>query len=253
VAMASAGDPHGRPDVSLAVLVSGRGTVLEAILQAGLEVCLVVADRQCRALEVAASAGVATELVPRESFGPDFDRQGYTLRLIEVLEDRGAGVVAMAGFGTILSAEIFAAFPGRMLNTHPALLPAFKGWHAVRDALASGATVTGTTVHVATEAVDDGPILAQQQVPILPGDTEAALLARINAVEWELYPETIRRFMAALNVGSRRPQMKALLSVYDKTGLEDFASALTKAGYELVASGKTAAALHDAGLPHTTV
>ena len=248
-------------DVRLGVLVSGSGTVLEAILDAGLEVGVVVADRQCRALDVAARAGVAAELVLRDSFGPAFDRSAYTRRVIEVLQDHHIAVVAMAGFGTIFSAEVFAAFPGRILNTHPALLPAFKGWHAVRDALAAGVSVTGTTVHVATEAVDDGPILAQQEVPVLPGDTETSLHSRVKSVERRLYPETIRRFMAHLQTSGppigtsdmRRPQMKALLSVYDKTGLEDFAGALAGAGYELVASGKTAEALHDAGLPHTTV
>jgi len=107
-------------------------------------------------------------------------------------------VVAMAGFGTILSPEMFTAFPGRILNTHPALLPAFKGWHPVRDALAAGVPVTGMTVHLATESVDDGPILAQEKVPVVPGDTEASLHERIKSVERRLYPQTIRRFLAEL-------------------------------------------------------
>ena len=198
VTMASA---DSLPDPRLGVLASGHGTVLEAILETGLDVSVVVADRQCRALEVAAGAGVATELVVRHSFGPAFDRSAYTRDVIDVLEDHRIDVVAMAGFGTIFSAEMFAAFPGRILNTHPALLPAFKGWHAVRDALTAGVTVTGTTVHVATEAVDDGPILAQQEVPVLPGDTEESLHQRVKSVECRLYPETIRRFMAELHAG----------------------------------------------------
>jgi phosphoribosylglycinamide formyltransferase-1 len=88
------------------------------------------------------------------------------------------------------------AYAGRVLNSHPALLPAFKGWHAVRDALAAGVKVTGTTVHVATADVDDGPILAQEAVPVLPADTEETLHERIKQVEWRLYPATIRRFVA---------------------------------------------------------
>jgi phosphoribosylglycinamide formyltransferase-1 len=100
----------------------------------------------------------------------------------------------MAGFGTVVP-DLPAAFPGRVLNTHPALLPAFKGWHAVRDALALGVKVTGTTVHIATEAVDDGPILAQEAVPVLPGDTEDTLHERIKQVERRLYPATIRQFI----------------------------------------------------------
>jgi phosphoribosylglycinamide formyltransferase-1 len=86
-------------------------------------------------------------------------------------------------------------FPGRVLNTHPALLPAFRGWHAVRDALAAGVKVTGTTVHVATEEVDDGPILAQEAVPVLTGDTEDTLHERIKQVERRLYPATIKQFI----------------------------------------------------------
>jgi phosphoribosylglycinamide formyltransferase 1 len=191
-------DGYRRP--GFAVLASGTGTLLEAILEDGLDVQVVVADRPCRALEVATSAGVPTELVLRDTFGSTFDRPAYTHRLIEALGAHGVDVVAMAGFGTIFSAEIFAAFPGRILNTHPALLPAFKGWHAVRDALAAGVTVTGTTVHIATEAVDDGPILAQQEVPVLPGDTEASLHQRIKVVERRLYPEAIRRFLAEVQI-----------------------------------------------------
>jgi phosphoribosylglycinamide formyltransferase 1 len=101
----------------------------------------------------------------------------------------------MAGFGTVVPG-LTDAYPGRVLNSHPALLPAFKGWHAVRDALAAGVKVTGTTIHVATAEVDDGPILAQEAVPVLPDDTEESLHERIKQVEWRLYPATIRRFVA---------------------------------------------------------
>jgi phosphoribosylglycinamide formyltransferase-1 len=104
-------------------------------------------------------------------------------------------VIAMAGFGTILAADIFSVYPGRILNTHPALLPAFKGWHAVRDALAAGVRVTGCTVHVATEIVDEGPIMAQEAVVVEADDTESTLHERIKTVERRLYPETIRLFL----------------------------------------------------------
>ena len=97
----------------------------------------------------------------------------------------------MAGFGTVHGAHAFDAFPGRILNTHPALLPAFKGWHAVRDALEHGVKVTGCTVHVATLEVDHGPILAQEAVNVLPDDTEATLHERIKQVERRLYVQTI--------------------------------------------------------------
>ena len=108
----------------------------------------------------------------------------------------------MAGFGTILDKQIHDAYPGRILNTHPALLPAFPGWHAVEEALAYGVKVTGCTVHVATLEVDSGPILAQEPVPVFDDDTAETLHERIKEVEHRLYPETIRRFI-------QRPVMSA--------------------------------------------
>ena len=99
----------------------------------------------------------------------------------------------MAGFGTVVP-DLPAAFPGRVLNSHPSLLPAFKGWHAVRDALEHGVKVTGTTIHIATAEVDEGPILAQETVEVLPDDTEETLHERIKQVERRLYP-AIRRFL----------------------------------------------------------
>jgi phosphoribosylglycinamide formyltransferase 1 len=181
--------------VKLGVLASGSGTNLQAIVDAGLPVAVVVVDRPCRATDVAAAAGVAVEAVERESFGPDFDRVAFTHRLVDALKRHEIDVVAMAGFGTILAQPIHDAYPGGILNTHPALLPAFKGWHAVSDALAAGVKVTGCTVHLAALEVDEGPILAQEAVPVLPGDTEETLHERIKAVERRLYPDTIRRFL----------------------------------------------------------
>ena len=103
----------------------------------------------------------------------------------------------MAGFMTILEKPMFDAFAGRVLNTHPALLPSFRGAHAVADALAAGVKLTGVTVHVATLEVDEGPIVAQEAVPILPGDTVEALHERIKAVEHRLYPRAIKEFAPA--------------------------------------------------------
>ncbi|HEY6415946.1 MAG TPA: phosphoribosylglycinamide formyltransferase [Acidimicrobiales bacterium] len=182
------------PPARIAVLASGSGTLLHAILEDGVPVALVAADRPCRALEIASERDVPTELVERTEWGPSFDRTAYTERLVKVLRTHAIDLVVMAGFGTVVPA-LSAAFPGRVLNTHPALLPAFKGWHAVRDALEVGVKVTGTTVHIATAEVDDGPILAQEAVPVLPGDTEETLHERIKQVERRLYPETIRQFI----------------------------------------------------------
>jgi phosphoribosylglycinamide formyltransferase-1 len=182
--------------VRIAVLVSGTGTILDAFLAAGLPVAVVVADRPCPALGRAEAAGVEAVLVARSTFGADFDRDAYTTQVVRVLEERGVELVAMAGFGTILGAGAQAAYGGRILNTHPALLPAFPGWHAVADALAYGVKVTGCTVHVAELEVDAGPIVAQEAVPVLPGDTVETLHERIKAVERRLYPQTVAEVLA---------------------------------------------------------
>ncbi len=179
----------------LAVLLSGSGTLREAILADGTPVAVVVADRPCRGLDVAAGAGVPAELVERTDFSPGFDREGYTDRVVKALVAHEIDLVAMAGFGTILAEPVHDAFSGRIINTHPALLPAFKGWHAVRDALAHGVKVTGCTVHVAGLDVDTGPILAQEVVPVLDGDTESTLQERIKEVERRIYPAVLRRIL----------------------------------------------------------
>ena len=178
------------------VLASGTGSLLEAILAADLPIVVVVADRPCRALEIAEQAGVPAVLVERTSFGKDFDRLAYTHHVVDVLEEHGVDLVSMAGFGTILEKPIFDAFPDRILNTHPALLPAFKGWHAVDDALAAGVKITGCTVHIATPEVDAGPILAQEAVRVLPGDTKETLHERIKEVERRLYVQTIKELIS---------------------------------------------------------
>lgn len=179
----------------LGVLASGTGTILRAIIESGLDPALVIVDRRCPAEQVASERGVPVAVVERTSYGRDFDRESYTGRVVEALKQARVTTVAMAGFGTILGASLFQAFPLRVLNTHPALLPSFKGWHAVPAALEAGVKITGCTVHIATEAVDDGPILAQEAVRVLPGDDEDSLHQRIKAVERELYPRTIRQFL----------------------------------------------------------
>lgn len=178
----------------IGVLASGSGTLLEAILADGIPVELVVVDRPCRAIEVAEVASVPVALVERSDFGASFDRDAYTDTVIAKLREHEIDLVVMAGFGTVIP-KAASEFPGRLLNTHPALLPAFKGWHAVREALARGVKVTGCTVHIATAEMDEGPILAQEAVTVEPDDTEETLHERIKEVERRLYPATIRRFM----------------------------------------------------------
>ena len=178
------------------MLASGSGTILRSMLDQDLPIAVVLADRPCGALGIAEEAGVPAELVARTTFGGDFDRVAYTHEVLDALQRHRVDLIAMAGFGTILSKPIHDAFPDRIVNTHPALLPAFKGWHAVDDALAAGVKVTGCTVHVARLEVDEGPILAQEAVPVLPGDTVETLHERIKEVERRIYPEVLRALIA---------------------------------------------------------
>ena len=165
------------------------------MLEKDLPIAVVLADRPCGALAIAEEAGVATELVERTTFGADFDRVAYTHQVLDALTRHQVDLIAMAGFGTILSKPIHDAFPDRIVNTHPALLPAFKGWHAVDDALAAGVKVTGCTVHVARLEVDEGPILAQEAVPVLPDDTVETLHERIKEVERRIYPDVLKKLV----------------------------------------------------------
>jgi phosphoribosylglycinamide formyltransferase 1 len=189
----------------IGVLASGSGTLLDAILSDGIPVELVVVDRPCAATEVAARHRVESVVHERTSFGPSFDREAYTAEVAAILQDAGIDLVVMAGYGTVFGQAIHDAYPFRILNTHPALLPAFKGWHAVRAALDYGVKVTGCTIHVATLEMDAGPILAQEAVPILEDDTEDALHERIKAVERRLYPDTIRAVLNKPELLDRPP------------------------------------------------
>jgi phosphoribosylglycinamide formyltransferase-1 len=187
--------------MQIAVLASGTGSLLEALFEADLPVAVVLVDRHCRAEEIAAKAGVPVVSIVRKDFSPAFDRDGFTREVVDALSSYEMDLVVMAGFATILGAPIHDAYPARILNTHPALLPAFKGWHGVRDALAAGVKVSGCTVHVAKLEVDEGVILAQEAVPVLPDDTVESLHERIKVVERKLYPETIRAALAVLEQG----------------------------------------------------
>ena len=176
------------------------------MFDAGLPVTTVLADRPCGGLELAKERGAAAELVDREAyggFGEGFDRQGFTASVAATLVAHQVDLVAMAGFGTVMTEAVHDAFPGRIVNTHPALLPAFPGWHGVRDALAAGVSETGCTVHLATLEMDAGPILTQRAVPVLPDDTEETLHERIKVVERTLYPETVAWALGELEAGRR--------------------------------------------------
>ncbi|HVL64943.1 MAG TPA: phosphoribosylglycinamide formyltransferase [Actinomycetota bacterium] len=179
----------------IAVLVSGSGTNLAALADACDEgrlaagIVLAASDRECLALERARERDIATEVVGVGDFP---DREAWSRRLRDVVLEREPDLVVSAGFMRILAPVFVDAFPMRLINLHPALLPAFPGAHAVRDALDFGVKVTGTTVHLIDHEVDHGPILLQEPVKVREDDTEETLHERIKVVERELLVEGCR-------------------------------------------------------------
>jgi phosphoribosylglycinamide formyltransferase-1 len=185
-----------RSPLALGVLLSGSGSNLQALIDAiavgrlDARIAVVISNRAdayglTRAQTHAIPAHVVT---PAES--PS--REAYDARLVEVLRAHDVGLVVLAGFMRLVSRVLLDAFPERVLNIHPALLPAFPGIHAERDALAHGVRITGVTVHFVDEQADHGPILAQAAVPVVAGDTETTLHARIQRQEHRLYPRAIQ-------------------------------------------------------------
>jgi phosphoribosylglycinamide formyltransferase-1 len=178
------------------VLISGTGSLCAALLDATDDpaypapIVAVGADREAAGLEHARRRGLATFVVPLREHP---DRASWDRALAAAIAEHEPDVVVSAGFMKIVGPAVLDAFGGRLINTHPALLPAFPGAHAVRDALAAGVEVTGSTVHVVDSGVDTGPVLAQREVPVLPDDDEDRLHERIKTVERELLVETVAR------------------------------------------------------------
>lgn len=191
--------------VRLVVLASGTGSTLQAILDAthmpgfGATVVAVGTDRPgTRAAERAAEAGVPTWTVSLDdSLGVDGrpDRAAFDSRTAHAIAAAEPDLVVLAGYMKVLGPEVVRRF--RIVNTHPSLLPAFPGAHAIRDSLAYGVRVSGCTVHWVDEGIDTGPVLAQAAVPVEDGDTEDSLRERIQGVERVLYVDTIRRLVQA--------------------------------------------------------
>lgn len=180
----------------LGVLVSGRGSNLEAILRAiaagrlACEVALVVSNRPGAAgLEIARAHGAPTLLLDHRQHG---SRERFDAALLAALRQAGVELIALAGFDRLVTRVLLEAFPERVYNVHPALLPAFKGLHAQRQALDYGARITGATVHFVDEHMDHGPIVLQGAVAISPDDTEATLAARVLAVEHAIFPAALQ-------------------------------------------------------------
>lgn len=187
----------------LAVLVSGTGTLLQSLIDAAgdrkypAEVVGVVCDKpDAAALQRARAAGIPAMPVPLAAYP---DRAAWDEALRDALESVEPDWVVSAGFMRILGPAVLSAFPLRIVNTHPALLPSFPGAHAVADALAYGVRVAGSTIHMVDEGIDTGPIIAQQAVPVAAGDDEAQLHERIKVVERELLVATVAR-LATHNV-----------------------------------------------------
>ncbi|MEI8011243.1 MAG: phosphoribosylglycinamide formyltransferase [Candidatus Omnitrophota bacterium] len=190
--------------MNFAVLASGNGSNLQAIIEAcragriGGRLAVVISDKaDAYALVRARQAGVPGVLSVNPKDYPS--REAFDLELVRLLKAENISLVVLAGYMRILSPAFVCAFSGRIINIHPALLPAFKGAHAIKDALAAGVDVTGVTVHFVDEEVDHGPLIEQVVVSLVPGDTLESLAARIHQAEHVLYPQVIDRVLKGLS------------------------------------------------------
>ena len=201
------------PTVKLGVLISGSGTNLQAIIDAILrgdlkaEIRLVISNRaDAQGLERARRHGIETMVIDHRKFASreDFDRA-----IVAALLDRSVELVALAGFMRLLSPVMLEAFPGRIMNIHNSLLPSFPGIHGPKDAIEYGVKIAGCTVFFVTSGVDVGPVIVQAAVPVLPGDNEQRLAARILLQEHRIFPHAIALFQQGrLEIQGRRVVIK---------------------------------------------
>lgn len=185
---------------TLGVLISGRGSnlkaIIDAIAQKRLDAAIAVVISNCAdapGLDHAIAAGIETLVLSHKSYAT---REDYDRALVAELGQRHVGLVCLAGFMRLLSHVFVDAYPNRILNIHPSLLPKYPGLHPQQQALDDGATVSGATVHFVNTDLDAGPVVLQREVPVLPGDTADSLAARILAVEHTLYPDAIAKVVA---------------------------------------------------------
>jgi len=189
----------------VAILISGGGSNMVSLVDSmtgdhPARACLVLSNNaDAGGLQKAAERGVATAVVDHRPFKGD--REAFEAELVKPILDAGADIVCLAGFMRVLTAGFVSQFQGRFLNIHPSLLPKYKGLNTHARALDAGDAEHGCTVHEVTPALDDGPILGQARVPVLPGDTPDELAARVLKQEHQLYPAVLRRFAA----GDRTP------------------------------------------------
>ena len=183
----------------LGVLISGRGSNLQALIEAIAErrldasIALVISNRADAAgLERARAAGIEAICMPHRAFAT---RDDYDRALVKELRARDVGLVCLAGFMRLVGAPLIEAFPNRILNIHPSLLPAFPGLDAQTQAIEHGVKVSGATVHLVTAELDGGPIIVQRAVPVMTGDNAETLAARILEEEHRAYPEAVRMIL----------------------------------------------------------
>ena len=189
--------------VAVGVLISGRGSNMEALIEAARDpdyparIALVLSNKpDAGGLAIARAAGIPTVVIDHRPFGKD--REAHERQVHQALVDAGVRIVALAGYMRVLTPWLVDAWAGRMLNIHPSLLPAYPGLDTHDRALADGVAEHGCTVHLVTAGVDEGPVLGQARVPVLPGDDEATLAARVLAVEHELYARCLGQFATNL-------------------------------------------------------
>lgn len=187
-----------KPSLPLGVLISGSGTNLQALIAAiergelTATIQVVISNHHdAYGLTRARNYGLPAVVIPHKNFS---SREAFEAELIKTLQDHRVELVVLAGFMRLLSPFFIRAFPQRIMNIHPALLPAFPGTHAQRQAVERGVRISGVTVHFVDEEMDHGPIIAQAAVPVYPDDTEEGLSARILAQEHRIYPQAIQLF-----------------------------------------------------------
>ncbi len=178
---------------SIVILISGRGSNMEAIVRAaipGARIAAVISNRpQAAGLAFAAQHGIATQVVDHTAFA---DRSAFDAALAEAIDAHAPDLVVLAGFMRVLTDNFVRCYEGRMINIHPSLLPAFTGLHTHRRALEAGVKVHGATVHYVTAELDCGPVIVQAAVPVLPDDDEEELAARVLTQEHRIFPQAVR-------------------------------------------------------------
>jgi phosphoribosylglycinamide formyltransferase-1 len=202
----SAVDLPGRPAKSIVILISGNGSNMQAVIEAaaredwlgrlGARVVAVISNKpEAAGLGLAQQAGIATELLDHRAYD---NRESFDAALMQAVDRYAPALVLLAGFMRILTPGFVRHYEGRLVNIHPSLLPAFPGLHTHRRAIEAGCAQAGATVHWVTPELDHGPILAQAAVPVLQGDTEQTLAARVLEQEHRIYPQAVRQLLINL-------------------------------------------------------